>query len=93
MTEMRSPSTSASGRTSTIWPDRTAVAVGRVRRAIRSSVRLARISCTIPTITLVEMTARDTRASIGRPTSTSAMPSANRMLLTNVKMFSRRICA
>ena len=69
------------------------VAVGRVRSAIRSSVRLARISWTMPTMTLVEMTASDTRASVGRPTSTSARPSTNRMLLTNVKTFSRTICA
>ena len=62
------------GRTSIVAPSRTTVAVGRVSSAIRSSVRLARISWTMPTTTLVAMTASETRASNGRPTTTSAMP-------------------
>ncbi len=70
---------------------RMTVAVGRVSSAIRSSVRFARISWTMPTTTLVEITASETSASTGRPTTTSATPSANRMLLTNVNTFSRRI--
>jgi len=43
----------------------------------------------MPTTTLVMITARLTKASIGRPTRTSAMPRQNRMLLMKVKTFSR----
>ena len=85
----RSPRTRSSGATWTTAPPRTTAAVGRVSRAIRSSVRLARISWTIPTMTLVMITPSETSASTGRPTITSAMPRANRMLLTKVKTFSR----
>jgi hypothetical protein len=35
------------------------------------------------------ITPRDTSASTGRPTRTSRIPSVNRMLLMNVKTFSR----
>ncbi len=65
----RSPRTRSSGDRSIVCPSRTTVAVGRVSSAMRSRVRLARTSWTMPTTTLVEMTLSETSASIGRPTS------------------------
>ena len=71
-TRRRSPRRAPPGRTARSSPSRTTVAVGRVRSAIRSSVRLARISWTTLTTMFDEMTASETSASTGRPTSTSS---------------------
>jgi len=68
-------------------------AIGRVRRAIRSSVRFARTSWTTLTAMLTPMTPSETAASSGRPTMTRSTPSTKITLLMNVKTFSRTIWA
>ena len=88
---MTSPLTSDSGAMVCSVPSRMTVAVGRVSRAIRSRIRLARTSCTTLTITLREMTPVETSASPTRPSSRSVKPSPKRQTLIKVKTFSRRI--
>ena len=69
------------------------VAVGRVNSVIRSSVRLARISCTTLTAMLSEMTPSETTASPARPTKIKASARTKITILMKVKTFSRTICA
>ena len=90
-TTSKSPTTRALGSTGCSWPARSTVAVGRVSRAMRSRARLARISWTIPTTRLKEITDTVVMASSGRPSRTRTPLSANRILLIRVRMFSRRI--
>jgi hypothetical protein len=58
---------------------------------MRSSLRLARASCSAPMSALTSPSPTLASASVVSPSATSATPIANRMLLKNVKTFARAI--
>ena len=86
-----SPFTRSSGATSCSRPPRTTQAWGRVNRATRSRIRLARTSWTTLTRILRKIMPTDSSASIGRPTITSAAPRTKMEMLMKLKTFSRKI--